>query len=116
VRTAIGPFGLDRAYPSRRISEGDISQLYGTSLAEALEFLPGVVLKEQSGRALLNGTCPCQNDIVETIGCVDGAPDLRMIDISGRLLAIGHRETEEERRRLTIVDSYRLLVSSQGSA
>ncbi|MEE9269291.1 MAG: tRNA pseudouridine(55) synthase TruB [Candidatus Krumholzibacteria bacterium] len=114
VRTAIGPFGLDRAFPSRRISEGDISELRATSLAEALQFLPGVVLKEQSGRALLNGTCPCQNDIVETIGCVDGASALRMIDTSGRLLAIGHRETEDERRRFTIVDSYRLLVSSGG--
>ncbi len=113
VRTAIGPFGIDRAFPSGRISAGGLAELRGTDMVEALAFLPGVILNERSGRALLNGACPAQADVLETIGAVDEAAALRLIGQSGELLAIGYREAAPERRRFTVVDSYRLLVDRQ---
>lgn len=114
VRTAIGPFAIDGAFSSARIREGDISELGGMRLSRALEFLPGVVLNRRSGKALLNGTSPCRADVVETVGSVEGAAAVRMIDESGELLAIGYRGAKPERSRVTIVDSYRLLVDVQG--
>lgn len=108
-RTAIGPFTLEGAVGSGQLREGHVDGLKGHSLESALSFLPGVVLSKRSSRALFHGTLPGASDAVKTIGAAREDSPLRMLDESGTLLAVGLRRGSE-RKRLTLVDSFRLLV------
>jgi len=109
-RTAVGPFSLDGAIPSQCLAEGDVDDLEGIGLAEALSFLPGVVLSKRSSRALFSGTLPEAGDAVRVIGAPGEDTSLRMLDESGTLLAVGLRRAGRERDRLKLVDSFRLYV------
>ncbi len=109
ARTKIGEFSLDGAYPSEKLFEKDIEGLAGMDLTEALDFLPGIVLKESAKEALYSGMLPGKNDVVETFGDVSSGSALRMLDGSGELIAIGKR-INGKRKRLFLVDSYRLFA------
>lgn len=114
TRTAIGPFGIEGAFPSERVFERDVSEMQGIDLGEALDFMPAIVLSRRSAQALFVGGCPGRNDIVRSVGAIDDAPVLRLLDESGQLLAIGARPRPPERRRMYLVDSYRLVVDTEG--
>jgi tRNA pseudouridine55 synthase len=107
VRTAIGPFRVEDAYSSEKVFDGDLSDLRGIGLAEALEFLPGIVVRGNFKAALLDGALPGEGDVVRTIGPVSGEGALRILDEAGGLLAVG---TRARRRPGAWVDSFRLLV------
>jgi tRNA pseudouridine55 synthase len=109
TRTKIGEFTLDDAYPSRRLFDRDIEGLAGIELTRALDFLPGIVLKESAKEALFSGMLPGENDVVKTVGDVSSGPALRMLDGNGDLIAVGKR-LNTERKRLYWVDSYRLFA------
>jgi tRNA pseudouridine55 synthase len=112
VRTAIGPFTIDAAYPAERIFAGDVSQVNGIKLSSALDFLPGIVLRERFKRALVNGALPGHEDVVETIGAVTQSTSLRILDETGELLAIGNRG-DARRGGSPFVDSFRLFVDTR---
>jgi tRNA pseudouridine55 synthase len=107
TRTRVGAFTLEGAFPSERLETGQ--GLDGIELAEALDFLPGVVLSSRSRRALAFGTLPEPGDVVGSVGALAAGP-VRLLDESGRLLAVGLRREGEERDRLRLVDSFRLFV------
>jgi tRNA pseudouridine55 synthase len=109
VRTAIGPFHIDDAYPCEKLFAGEVSDLRGIGMARALDFLPGVVLAESSKRALFDGVLPCPEDVVATMGSPAPATSLRMLDEAGELLGIGTR-SGVWRTGLPIVGSFRLMV------
>ena len=108
-RRRVGPFVAEGAFPSANLETRDIDGLAGIDLADALSFLPGVVLSARARRALAFGGLPDPQDIVRT----EGAPAtgaLRLLGEDGRLLAMGTRRDDESRNRLTVVDSFRLYV------
>lgn len=115
VRTAIGPFEVADAFPSGRLFDADVDGLTGLEMADALDFLPGIVISEGAVRALMNGALPGQTDVVRSIGLKQSAPAIRILDESENLLAIGSRSEGPGRNRLAWVDSYRLLVNNRGS-
>jgi tRNA pseudouridine55 synthase len=111
VRTAVGPFRIEHAYPSGQFLEGELHDLKGIDLADALEFLPGIVISERASRGLLDGTLPDERDVVRTIGAASAANALRILDESGELLAVGTRASGSARKLRNRVDSYRLLTN-----
>jgi tRNA pseudouridine55 synthase len=115
VRTAIGPFGLDAAYPGAKLFEGDVEGLEGLEMSDALGFLPGIVIKENAVRALMNGALPGPADVVRSIGLKESVPAIRILDENENLLAIGSRSEGPGRNRLAWVDSYRLLIDTRRS-
>lgn len=110
VRTAIGPFTVERAIPGAAIFDANIEAIRGVELRQALDFMPGIVLTEASTRGLLDGALPAGNDVVETIGPVSNSDALRILDQDGVLLAIGKRHKTNTRMW---VDSYRLVVDQR---
>jgi len=114
VREAIGPFGIDRAFSSERLFENDVADLTGVDLADALGFMPGIVINEDSKRALLDGGLPGEGDVVERIDDLGDSASVRILDEQGRLLAIGSRVAHAGARRLSAVDSYRLFIDRNG--
>jgi tRNA pseudouridine(55) synthase len=112
VRTRIGPFRREDGFDSHRLWEDDVEGLEGHGLGEALSFLPGVVLSKRSGRALLDGGRPGAQDVVKTIGEITPGSSVRILDESGSLLAVGHRNDDATHDRLLLVDSYRLYVDN----
>jgi tRNA pseudouridine55 synthase len=109
TRTRIGNFSLDDAYPSRKLFNRDIDGLAGMELARALDFLPGIVLKEGAKEALFSGMLPGENDVVKTVGDVSSSAALRMLDGNGDLIAVG-KQLDAKRKRLFWVDSYRIFT------
>jgi tRNA pseudouridine55 synthase len=109
ARTRVGPFTLDHAFPSDRLEARELDGLACLDLADALDFLPGVVLSVRSRRALAFGTLPEPDGVTDTRGVLATGP-VRLLDDGGRLLAIGLRRDDGERNRLTVVDSFRLIV------
>jgi tRNA pseudouridine55 synthase len=109
VRTAVGPFRIEDGYPSGRIFEGDVEGLVGASVADALGFLPGIVITGAATRGLLNGRLPCRADVVRMVGAWDDSRALRILDETGELLAVGTRRKGPGPEPLACVDSYRLL-------
>lgn len=118
TRTRIGPFQRAGAFPSHKLGGDDLSDLRGLDLARALDFLPGVVLDEKAQKALRYGTIPTTRDVVETIGKTAPGRPVRMLDKSGGLLAIGHRNPGRRRNPLLLVDKFRMFkdYSKSGSA
>lgn len=114
TRTTIGSFGVEGAFDSRRLFEGDIDGLRGIPLGSALEFLPAIVVSDSSRRALFDGALPEGNDVVGTIGDTQSSDAVRIIDRQGRLLAVGNRPTMAN--RFVWVDSYRLFVDPRSAA
>jgi tRNA pseudouridine55 synthase len=110
-RSRIGPFTLEGAFPSTRLDEGDVEELCGRSLEDALDFLPGVVLSRRSRRSLAYGAIPQPQDVVRTVGAL-GPGAVRILAEDGALLAVGRRGRDEGRNRLQVVDSFRLFVSA----
>lgn len=109
VRTAVGPFRVEDGYPSQRIFDGDVDELVGSPLAEALGFLPGIVITDVARRQLVNGRLPVRNEVIRMIGAVESARTLRILDETGGLLAVGTRRMGPGRDPLACVDSYRML-------
>lgn len=109
TRTAIGKFRIGDAYPCDRVFDGDVDGLHGIELSKALDFLPGIVLGAGSTRALIDGALPRNQDVIETIGSVAHSSTLRILDESGKLLAIGSRSGQRP-DELPFVDSFRLFV------
>lgn len=112
-RTAVGPFAVADAFPSGEITQDGISALSGYNLASALDFLPGVVLSEQSKRALYNGGLPGSQDVVRMIGTINSGDPVRLMDEGGELIAVGRRKSDPDRNRLYLVDSYRLYLDAR---
>lgn len=110
VRTAVGPFEIGDAYPSQRIFASDVDDLTGICISEALGFLPGIVLRDSSKEAFMAGALPTGRDVVKTVGTFDSGCAVRILDESGELLAIGSRSSEDERKKFSLVDSFRLFV------
>jgi tRNA pseudouridine55 synthase len=108
-RTKIGEFSLQNAFPSLKLFDRDIDGLVGIDLTQALDFLPGIVLKESAKEALLTGMLPGERDVVKTLGDVSSGPALRMLDANGDLIAVGKR-IDGKKNRLFWVDSYRLFT------
>lgn len=110
VRTGIGSFAIDDAYPCERLFEGDVTEIGAVPLSQALDFLPGVVLNDVSRRALVDGALPHGEDIVDVIGPVAKSNTLRLLDRSGALLAIGRRSLAGVHNGVPLIQSFRLLV------
>jgi tRNA pseudouridine55 synthase len=110
VRTRIGAFSLETAFPGERLFAGDIEGLQGIELTSALDFLPGIVLKDAARDNLLKGVLPTHRDVAETIGTLSGARVVRILDTNGHLIAVGKRD-DGPRKRLAWVDSYRLFTN-----
>ena len=108
TRTRIGPFERSQGFPSEKLLEKDLSTLRGYELAEALDFLPGVVLEEKARKALRYGTLPGIKDVVESFGDVKKGGPVRILDEGGTLVAIGERSLGKRRHPLQLVDSFRL--------
>ncbi len=115
VRTRIGSFSLELAFPGERLFAGDIEGMQGIELARALDFLPGIVLKDGAKAKLFTGMLPTHQDVADTVGDITGAGAVRILDSSGELIAIGKR-AEGPRKRLAWVDSYRLITAGGGNA
>jgi tRNA pseudouridine55 synthase len=113
VRTAIGPYGVADAFSGTRIFDGDVDGLAGMELADALDFMPGIVINDSAVQALMNGALPGQTDVVRTIGLKESVPAIRILDENENLLAIGSRSEGPGRNRLAWVDSYRLLIDNR---
>lgn len=109
ARTRVGPFTVDDAFASGNLEARELDGLNGMDLADALDFLPAVVLSVRARRALAFGTLPEPDGVVETRGTLVPGP-VRLLGDDGRLLAVGTRRDDGERNRLTIVDSLRLFV------
>ena len=116
VRTRIGTFGIEDGFPSGWLSGGEAEGLRGIALSEAMAFLPGIVIGENSKRALFDGVLPGEGDVLETVGSITGSTPLRILDESGELLAIGSHHGETENRRDKLVYSYRLFVDRESSS
>jgi tRNA pseudouridine55 synthase len=108
-RTRIGEFSVDEGYPSRKLFDRDVEGLVGMDLKKALDFLPGIVLKDSAKEALFSGMLPGERDVVKTFGDVSTGPALRILDGNGDLIAVGKR-LDVKRKRLHWVDSYRLFA------
>jgi tRNA pseudouridine55 synthase len=111
VRSAIGPFRIEEAFPSQQIFDMDLAGLRVIKLVDALQFLPGIVIRDGSKRALLDGVLPTRGDVVETIGDMENSAPVRILDEAGELLAIGNRRAPGG--YASWVESYRLLVDRQ---
>jgi tRNA pseudouridine55 synthase len=114
VRKRIGPFEQNDGFPSDRVFDKDISGLRGVDLSHALAFMPAAVLGENAVEALRYGMLPGIRDVVNTIGEIKGEGSLRLLDETGGLLAIGHRDRDRRKNPLRLVDSYRLCVDLTG--
>ena len=114
-RTRIGPFDRAQGFPSEKLFEKDIEGLRGSELAEALDFLPGVVLDERARKALRYGTLPGVKDVVESIGDVTKGGPMRILDDAGALVAIGERNHGKRRHPLQLFDSFRMYVNTDSS-
>jgi len=114
-RTRIGAFTRDDGFPSERIAARDLEGIRAYALADALAFLPGVVLSARAQRALLYGALPDAQDVVETVGAIGPDDAVRLLDEKGSLLAVGQR-AGEARNRLRVVDSFRLYVDAADAA
>jgi tRNA pseudouridine55 synthase len=112
VRTAIGRFAIDDAYPCERIDDGDIRDLRGLPLCDALDFLPGVIVTDRSKRGLFDGVLPRAEDVIDTVGAAAQCDVLRILDQKGELLAIGNRSGDRNAGR--VIDSFRLVVDRRG--
>jgi tRNA pseudouridine55 synthase len=112
TRTRIGPFERSQGFPSDKLFDKDISQLRGSELASALDFLPGVVLEERARKALHYGTLPGIKDVVESFGDVKKGGPVRILDEAGVLVAIGERSRGKRRHPLQLVDSFRLYTDT----
>jgi tRNA pseudouridine55 synthase len=115
IRTRIGSFSLELAFPGPRLFAGDIEGLEGIDMSQALDFLPGIVLKDGARAKLLTGMLPIHHDVADTVGDVSSARAVRILDSGGELIAIGKRD-EGPRKRLAWVDSYRLINGGGGDA
>jgi tRNA pseudouridine55 synthase len=115
VRTAVGPFSVEEAYPCEKLFAGEISDLRGIDMARALDFLPGIVLAQGCKRALLDGVLPRPEDVVEAIGSPASCASLRILDEAGELLGIGTR-SEVWRSGLPMVGSFRLMVDRESAS
>ncbi len=113
TRKQIGPFSLRDAFPGEKLFREDIKGLEGIELTKALDFLPGIVLKDSAKKGLLAGKLPAEGDVIRTVGDVAGGAVFRMLDTGGELIAVGKRN-EGKRNRLHWIDTYRLF-SSGGS-
>lgn len=111
VRTAVGSFRVEDGFPGERLFERDIEGLAGVKIADAVAFLPGIVLRESSVPTLMNGALPTVRDVLEMQGSVGESGAVRILDQAGELLAIGSRTAGAERRGLALVDSFRLFVN-----
>ncbi len=116
TRTAIGPYRVADAFPAERIFEGDLEGLVGIELSDALDFLPGVVLKDSSRQQLLDGGLPVEEDVIGTVGKASNSPYLRILDEAGHLLAIGNRDRGDSVEPDALVGSYRLFVDRGASS
>lgn len=120
TRTRIGPFRIEDAVASEKLTPGHADEVAGIALGEALSFLPGVVVSTRAKRALLFGACPLRTDVVAvlkspSLGAVVGP--LRIVDEEGTLLAVGTRGGDHPRDPLRVCDSFRLYVeASSGGA
>lgn len=115
ARTRIGSFAQRDGFPSHKLVKGAEDAPAGIELADALSFLPGVVITERAGRALQFGTLPLRQDVVSVIGSPrHGA--MRVLAEDGTLLAVGTRDAERPRDPLRICDSLRLYVGASGGA
>jgi tRNA pseudouridine55 synthase len=110
TRESVGRFTLDGAFPSGKLCEGDLSGLTGIELESALDFLPAVVIREQSIAPLLNGIAPGPDDVVGRTGSIVPDKPVRILDERGVLFAVGQKEAEQGMETEAIVDSYRLFV------
>jgi tRNA pseudouridine55 synthase len=120
TRTRIGPFRIEDAIHSDTLTPTHADDVVGIDLADALSFLPGVVVSMRAKRALLFGAPPLRSDVVEvmgasTLGTIAGP--LRIVDEEGTLLAVGSRGGDHPRDPLRVCDSFRLYVeASAGGA
>jgi tRNA pseudouridine55 synthase len=112
TRTKIGPFKRSLGYASDRLFDEDMSGVEGIELADALDFLPGVVLGEKARKGLRYGMPPGIKDVIETYGDVKSGGPVRMLDETGALLAIGERNRGKRRNPLQLVDSFRLFTDT----
>jgi tRNA pseudouridine55 synthase len=111
ARTRIGSFALQDAYPSDKLVPGEADDLAGIELADALSFLPAVVVSARASRDLQFGMSPLRQEVVETIGSPrHGA--MRLLDEAGTLLAVGTRDAERPRDPLRVCDTFRLYIDS----
>lgn len=109
VRTGIGAFELESAVSSDLIFAGEVATIRGIQLSDALGFLPGIVIKDESKRALMDGALPGGSDVIETIGPVAKSTTVRILDREGELLAVGNRGGNSA-GGLFWVNSFRLFV------
>jgi tRNA pseudouridine55 synthase len=112
VRTRIGPFERGAGFPSDRLFEKDVEGIEGYEMARALDFLPAAVLGEKACRGLRFGTLPETREVIRTTADLRGGGPVRLLDESGALLALGHRNPGRRRNPLQLVDSYRLLTDN----
>lgn len=112
TRTAVGPFGIEAAFPSRELFAGNISGLRGLDLGEALQFLPAIVINEKSKHALLRGVAPDPEDVVGRFGAMEQDKPVRILDQDGVLCAVGHKDSGRSDSSPGIVDSFRLFVQA----
>jgi tRNA pseudouridine55 synthase len=95
VRTSVGKFDLDAAYPAEKIFAGEIEDLEGMELAEALDFLPAVIVTDEAAEALRHGIRPGRADVVEEIGELGENKTARILDGRGNLIAVGDTDEGE---------------------
>jgi tRNA pseudouridine55 synthase len=112
IRKRIGPFDDSAGFPSDKLFEKDVSDLRGSDLSRALDFLPAVILDEKARKALRYGMLPNIRDVVGTIGEIERGGPLRILDGDGVLVAIGQRNRGKRRSPLQLVDSYRLCIDT----
>ncbi|MBI4721308.1 MAG: tRNA pseudouridine(55) synthase TruB [Chitinivibrionia bacterium] len=112
TRTAVGPFGIETAFPARELCAGAIAGLSGIDLGDALQFLPAYVITEKAKCALRSGIIPDPSDVVERIGAIETDKPVRILDQNGVLCAVGRKESASADPRPGIVDSFRLFLQT----
>ena len=112
VRTAVGPFRVEDAFPGPLLFERKLDDFRGIALPDALDFLPAIVVSDTARRGLMNGILPGPADVLRTVGYKGDERAIRIIDEEGALLAVGTRSEGGARNKLAWVDSYRLLVDT----
>lgn len=108
ARTRVGRFTREEAFAAARLLDGDLSDLRGYGVGEAVAFLPAVVLKDEACPGLFAGALPEPRDVIRTEGALATSGPVRIVDERGNLLAIGRRRPGRDDGHL--VDTFRLFV------
>ncbi len=91
VRECVGEFHLKDSVNPFQLSPEDLKRSL-IDLERVLDFLPGLVLKDEGVKRVLSGTHPFLRDVLKTVGSFSKGDTIKILNSSGEIIAIAKAE------------------------